>query len=127
MIESDVETRIAPAMEIRRSQRDFVEVFIQAWVGFGHSFKTLISARESAERTLSGMVNPPLNCRHGCVLPSGPNVQARRAPRRWIIFSIAFALGRERARAVSAWVDRDAGDIGVVERAKAGHSTLVGQ
>jgi len=90
MIESDVEARLAAALESRRGQRDFVEEFVHAWEGFD----TVISSNDS-QRDFVNLCGPSQRANQPDVVDGGG---ARLAVELSLITEVAGAVAEAGSR-----------------------------
>lgn len=126
MIESDVQTRIAEALEGRRSQRGFVDELASRWTALVEGFEGLVTAMDAADRSSRDAAQTAeRNTRIRAAVTgflqhrqdgAGSAVEPLRA---------RLEVARHQVDAVCARVRRDTVNMGVIGSTRAGKSTLL--
>ncbi|MBV9142203.1 MAG: hypothetical protein JO115_15035 [Pseudonocardiales bacterium] len=126
MIESDVQTRIAEALEGRRSQRGFVDELASRWAALVAGFEGLVTAMEAADRSARDATQT-----------ADSNTRVREAVTGFLqhrqdgagsaveLLRARLEKARQHVDAVCARVRRDTVNMGVIGSTRAGKSTLL--
>ena len=126
MIELDVETRIAEALEGRHSQRGFVDELASTWTALVGRFEGLVAAMDAADRSSRDAAQAAdSNMRVRETLMGF--LQSRQDGAGSVVELLRARLeeARQQVDAVCARVRRDTVNMGVVGSTKAGKSTLL--